>query len=127
MINKVKTAVLNHGLISKGSTVVVALSGGSDSMALLNVLNMLKTDFDICLRAAHVNHCLRGNDADSDEAFVRAKCREMNVALDVLRVDVAAEAPHLIFQCRRGVLQPADTGIGAAPDQIVLHQPDAPR
>lgn len=92
MINKVKTAVLNHGLISKGSTVVVALSGGSDSMALLNVLNMLKADFDICLRAAHVNHCLRGNDADSDEAFVRAKCREMNVALDVLRVDVAAEA-----------------------------------
>lgn len=92
MINKVKAAIDNHELIQKGSTVVVALSGGSDSMALLNALHMLKADYDITLRAAHVNHCLRGNDADSDEAFVREKCRAMNIPLDVLKVDVAAEA-----------------------------------
>lgn len=92
MINKVKAVVDKHGLIEKGSTVVVALSGGSDSMALLNALYMLKADYDISLRAAHVNHCLRGNDADSDEAFVREKCKELSIPLEVLKVDISAEA-----------------------------------
>lgn len=92
MIDKVKATVKNGNLIPNGSTVTVALSGGSDSMALLYALNILKNDLGINLRAAHVNHCLRGNDADRDEEFVIRKCNEMNVPIDVLKVDVAKEA-----------------------------------
>ena len=92
MIDKIKATILNNNLIPYGSTVIVALSGGSDSMALLYALNVLKTDLGIELRAAHVNHCLRGNDADRDELFVTEKCREMNIPLNLLKVDVAKEA-----------------------------------
>ena len=92
MSDKIKATVKNGNLIPNGSTVTVALSGGSDSMALLYALNILKNDLGINLRAAHVNHCLRGNDADRDEEFVIRKCNEMNVPIDVLKVDVAKEA-----------------------------------
>ncbi len=106
MIDKIKATVNSGNLIPKGSTVVVALSGGNDSMALLYSLNMLKNEYDINLRAAHVNHCLRGNDADSDEEFVIRKCREMNVPLDVLKVDVAkaaAENGEGLEECGRRI------------------------
>lgn len=79
-------------MLSKRSTVVAAVSGGSDSMALLAVLNSIKDEYEISLRAAHVNHCLRGENADRDESFVIRKCEEMGVPVSVLKVDVAAEA-----------------------------------
>lgn len=92
MINKVKATVNRERLIPDGSTVIVALSGGSDSMALLYSLNILKSEYNFNLRAAHVNHCLRGSEADKDEEFVIRKCRELSVPLDVLKVDIAKEA-----------------------------------
>ncbi len=106
MIDKVKATVNSGNLIPKGSTVIVALSGGSDSMALLYLLNKLKSEYDLNLRAAHVNHCLRGNDADRDEEFVVRKCRELSVSLDVLKVDVAkaaAENGEGLEECGRRI------------------------
>lgn len=92
MIDKVKSTISSNSLFEKGSTVIAAVSGGSDSMALLTALNSLKDELGITLRAAHVNHCLRGNDADRDERFVAEKCAELNVPLDILKVDVSAQA-----------------------------------
>lgn len=92
MIDKVKSTIKKYNMLAKGSTVVAAVSGGSDSMALLAVLNSIKNEYEIDLRAAHVNHCLRGEDADRDERFVLRKCKEMGVPVSVLKVDVAAEA-----------------------------------
>ena len=86
--------------------VVAAVSGGSDSMAMLTALNMLKAEYGFTLCAAHVNHCLRGNDADSDEAFVCEKCREMGVELYVKKADVrrlAAEKGIGLEECGRQV------------------------
>ena len=51
-----------------------AVSGGADSMALLRVLLELREAFGYPLTACHVNHGLRGETADRDEAFVRAEC-----------------------------------------------------
>lgn len=92
MIDKVKSTVEKYNLIPNGAKVVVALSGGSDSMALLAVLNTIKKEYSIELSAAHVNHCLRGADADRDEEFVVSKCEELGIPVHVLRADVAAEA-----------------------------------
>lgn len=92
MINKVKSAIEKHGMLPVGATVVAAVSGGSDSMAMLTALNTLKSEYAIKLCAAHVNHCLRGEDADRDESFVVQKCNEMGVPVHVLKVDVAAKA-----------------------------------
>lgn len=92
MINKVRTHIERNNMLPEGATVVAAVSGGSDSMVLLNILNSLKDEYKINLCAAHVNHCLRGEAADSDQKFVEEKCRKMGVPLHVLKVDVAGKA-----------------------------------
>jgi len=53
-----------------------AVSGGADSMALLRVLLELRETFWYPLTACHVNHGLRGETADRDEAFVREACAD---------------------------------------------------
>ena len=63
MINKVKTFVIENNLIQNGDKILVALSGGPDSVCLLNILHELRDFFNIEIGAAHVNHMLRGEDA----------------------------------------------------------------
>lgn len=106
MIDKVKSIIEKYAMLSEGATVVAAVSGGSDSMALLHILNSLKNEYKFALCAAHVNHCLRGNDADSDESFVREKCKELGVDLYVKKADIAgmaAEQGMGLEECGRKV------------------------
>ena len=71
-----------------------AVSGGADSMALLRVLLELREAFGYTLSACHVNHGLRGETADRDEAFVRAECARLGVPLIVFRpADVGMAVP----------------------------------
>ena len=71
-----------------------AVSGGADSMALLRVLLELREAFGYPLTACHVNHGLRGETADRDEAFVRAECARLGVPLTVFRpADVGMTVP----------------------------------
>ena len=71
-----------------------AVSGGADSMALLRVLLELREAFGYTLSACHVNHGLRGEAADRDEAFVRAECARLGVPLTVFRpADVGMAVP----------------------------------
>lgn len=79
-------------MLSASARVVVALSGGADSMALLNVLCQLKQELDITLEACHVNHGIRGESADRDEAFVSAECERRGVKLYLLHADVPSLA-----------------------------------
>ena len=92
MTDKVLKTIRSFELIPYGSSVTVALSGGADSVSLLYCLDSLKDELGISLRAAHVNHCLRGAEADRDEIFVRELCSSLNIPLEVLKTDVAAEA-----------------------------------
>lgn len=71
---------------------IVAVSGGGDSMALLHALQALEPDR---VRAAHFNHGLRGAEAQRDEAFVREYCRAQGIPLEVGHGDVAAQARGL--------------------------------
>ena len=68
--------------------ITVALSGGADSMALLTVLNSLKDELGVTLSAAHLNHLIRGEEANRDEAFVKEQCEKLGVELFCERVDV---------------------------------------
>lgn len=72
--------------------IVVALSGGADSMALLCALHAARKKMPFRLLAAHVHHGLRGEEADRDADFVRRQCEERKILLETLCVDVAAEA-----------------------------------
>lgn len=88
MKEKVMSYILENNLIEKGDKVLVALSGGPDSLCLLNILNELSSKLSIKLYAAHLNHMLRGADADADEEYVKKVCKELDIPCFVKRVDI---------------------------------------
>lgn len=88
MLEHVKQTIAAYDMLRPGEPVLVALSGGADSVALLCVLRELGYP----VRAFHLNHCLRGAESDRDEAFCRALCARLGVELTVERVDVATAA-----------------------------------
>ncbi|MGN0213772.1 MAG: tRNA lysidine(34) synthetase TilS [Muribaculaceae bacterium] len=84
---KVAAAIARDGLLSDdGSKVLVALSGGADSMALLEVL--LSLNYEVL--AAHCNFHLRGEESNRDEAFVVEHCRNRGIEVLVKHFDVAS-------------------------------------
>lgn len=79
-------------MLQAGDNVMVCVSGGADSMALLCVMLELRDALDIGeLYACHFNHGLRGAQSDEDEAFVRAFCRENGVPLICGRGEMSAK------------------------------------
>ncbi len=104
MKHKMLKAVYDFSLIESGDSIVVALSGGADSVALLNALNSVKELYSITLYACHLNHNIRGEEAQRDEDFVRALCEELNIELFVKCVDVpvlSAEKKQSLELCGR--------------------------
>jgi len=81
MQNKLLKFIRQEELVSPGDTVVCAVSGGADSVALLFALYLLKEKLEITLEAAHFNHHLRGGESDRDEAFVRQLCDRYDIPL----------------------------------------------
>jgi tRNA(Ile)-lysidine synthase len=79
MIKKVNQTIEKYNLLEKGERVVVALSGGPDSTALLAVLAPIAQALDICLIVAHFNHRLRGGESDEDEKFSRDLSEKMGL------------------------------------------------
>ena len=81
-----------HGLMQKGDRLIVGVSGGADSVCLLEVLLALKDKWQWDLTAVHVNHGIRGESADTDETFVIDLCTDRGVRCLVYREDVPALA-----------------------------------
>ncbi len=89
MIEKhILDTVKNYSLFGDGTVVTVALSGGADSVALLYTLHRLKKQLNITLKAAHLNHLIRGDEAFRDEEFVKKLCSKLDIPLTVERADV---------------------------------------
>lgn len=84
--------VLGRAGVTPGTAMVVAVSGGGDSVALLRVLLTLGPPWNLRLTAAHLDHGLRGATAAEDRAFVADLCALLGVPLVAARVDVRAEA-----------------------------------
>ena len=98
--------IQRHHLLTPGAAVIVAVSGGADSMALLFFLNEIREEFHLTLSAAHINHGLRGAEADRDELLVRNTCKRLKIPLSILHTDVAQEAKQTgegIEECGRRV------------------------
>ena len=88
--DRVKHAIARDALIPPGSRVLAAVSGGSDSVALLRLLRLLGSDCRFTVAGiAHLNHGLRGDESDADEAFCRELAAEHGIAIEVGRRDVA--------------------------------------
>lgn len=91
MINKVLNYISKNNMIDKGEGIVLGVSGGADSVCLLTALNELKEPLNLKLYVVHVNHGIRGAEADSDEKYVEGLCGSMNVWFRAYHYDV----PHL--------------------------------
>lgn len=88
MQNKLLKFIREQDMIAPGDTVVCAVSGGADSVALLFAFYLWKDKLGITLEAAHFNHHLRGEESDRDEAFVRGLCDRYDVPLHVGSAEV---------------------------------------
>ena len=91
MLKKVRDYMREHEMTAPGDAVIVALSGGADSVCLLMVLKQLATP-EFLLRAVHVHHGIRGAEADRDEAFAQKLCESLSVPLCVAYCHVPAYA-----------------------------------
>ncbi|MFH2137626.1 MAG: tRNA lysidine(34) synthetase TilS [Candidatus Omnitrophota bacterium] len=89
-IQKITGYIQSNRLLQEGDRVLVAVSGGADSVFLLYVLKQLRGLFKIDIAVAHVNHLLRGNDSDQDEIFVKNMTKELGVEFFAHTVDVKA-------------------------------------
>ena len=87
IIRIVKNNILDNNLLNKGDKVVVAVSGGPDSMCLLDVLYRLKDELDIKIEVAHVNHGIR-KESDGEKIYVENYCNDRDIPFHYLKVDV---------------------------------------
>lgn len=79
MLRKIHTSIKRHDLFLQGQHVLVAVSGGADSVALLYALKELAPSLGISLTVAHLNHCIRGKASDDDAVFVKTLAARLNV------------------------------------------------
>ena len=92
LLDRVRRAVEQQGLLVPGDVVVVGVSGGPDSLCLLHLLLRLRDEYALTLHVAHLNHCLRGAEAEADATFVAQLAEQWQLPATVESHDVAALA-----------------------------------
>ncbi len=70
MLDKIRAAIKKYNMLSYGDSVVIGVSGGADSVCLTDVLNSLKEEYNLDITLVHINHNIRGEEAQRDEDFV---------------------------------------------------------
>ena len=91
-LKRVLNSVAKHNLWQQDDSFIVAVSGGPDSLCLLDVLYLLSLKFGFSLHVAHVNYRLRGKDSDLDEALVRERVALYRLSLSVLHPRITHSA-----------------------------------
>lgn len=92
--DKVLETIKKYNMINKNDKIVIGVSGGPDSMTLLNVLNNLKEKLGIEIYVAHINHMIR-KEADEETEYVKEFCEKIGVDFYFKRIDVESEAKRL--------------------------------
>ena len=88
LIDKVKSTIKKYGMLEKGDKVLVGLSGGPDSVALLNVLFSLKNKYGIDIYVAHLDHGFRGEESAADSRFCKELAEKMGLEIVCEQIDV---------------------------------------
>ncbi|MDR4888524.1 tRNA lysidine(34) synthetase TilS [Fredinandcohnia sp. QZ13] len=88
MIEKVNRFIKKHELIKKGSTIIVGVSGGPDSLALLHYL--FHHYKEVTLIAAHVDHMFRGKESEEDLLYVKDFCESFQIPFESIQIDVTS-------------------------------------
>lgn len=88
LIKKVIKTIKNYEMIEEGDKIILAVSGGPDSICLLDILNQIKVQLNISLIVAHVHHSIRGKEANIEARFVRLKSCHLKLPFEQLTVSV---------------------------------------
>ena len=130
MRNKLLKFIREQNLIAPGDTVICAVSGGADSVAMLFALYLLREKLGITLEAAHFNHNLRGEESLRDETFVRELCARYEIPLHVASGEIhpgkkgleaaARDARYAFLESLPGKIATAHTADDNA-ETILMH------
>ncbi len=85
---KIRDTINKYGMLCKTKSVLCAYSGGADSTAMLYIMNCLKEEYSLEISALHINHMIRGDEADRDELHCVRFCDYNNIPLIVKHVDI---------------------------------------
>lgn len=99
MNNKVLKTVKKYNMLSKGDRVLIGVSGGADSIALLEFFVSVKEKYDLDICVAHIEHGIRGEDSVNDAEFVKNYCKKLGVNFYLKAID----APNLAKKAKMGV------------------------
>ncbi len=95
MLLKIQETIAKENLIKKNENILIALSGGPDSVFLFHILRILKDSLSFSLYASHINHMYRGEDAYKDESFVTELCNQYGIKLFIKRKNATEYAKEL--------------------------------
>ena len=88
MLKTVRKTIEKYAMLKTGNHVLVAVSGGPDSVALLRTLVILSPSYRLRLTVAHLNHGFRGAEADREEDFLRCLCSKLGITCVCRKVDI---------------------------------------
>jgi tRNA(Ile)-lysidine synthase len=92
LFERARNTIIEHEMMNDCDYVLAGVSGGADSIALLHILLEMRAEYGYALKVLHLNHGLRGEESDRDEAFVKALCAQLNVECVCERADIKALA-----------------------------------
>ncbi len=98
---KVKATNQRHGLLSSGDRILIAVSGGPDSVALLHLLHELREEFQLFLEVAHLQHGIRGEEAKEDARFVAELAEKLKLPFHLKEI----ELPSMKSKAGKGNLE----------------------
>ncbi|MEG2570719.1 MAG: tRNA lysidine(34) synthetase TilS, partial [Clostridia bacterium] len=108
-LKRISDTIEEYKMMPHGATVICGVSGGADSVAMLLALSELSVH--VC--AAHLNHAMRGDESDRDEAFVRALCDRKCIELYTERLAIPPESEDAARHARYSFFERAAAACGA--------------
>ncbi len=101
LVLKVRNTIKNNAMLEHGETIVCAVSGGIDSVVMLHVLASLKDEYSLKLVVAHLNHNLRGAEAERDMDFTRALAKRLGARFHAKTLKEGALAVSSVQEAAR--------------------------
>ena len=90
LLIQIKETIKKYSMLNPGDRVVMAVSGGPDSVCLLSVLHSLAKDLGLTLHVAHLDHMFRGKESADEALFVEELAKKFNIAATIEKIDVSA-------------------------------------
>jgi len=92
LTKKVQNTIFQHNLFSRGAKIILAVSGGPDSVCMLDIFTKIRRKYNLQLIIVHVNYALRGRDSEKDGKLVRKLAKKYNIPFFVLQPKIKNQA-----------------------------------